>query len=52
MSETKCSESDFNALLCVCDCYPKHCEHGDTCWSEPEIIVINDNKIIVHTEVH
>ena len=36
----------------VCNCYPDHCTEGDECWCEPEIIVVNDNKIIVHREVH
>lgn len=35
--------------LLVCDCYPEHCTHGDTCWCEPEIRhERNGTKIIIH----
>lgn len=39
--------------LVICDCYPSHCEHGDTCWCEPIVEVFeNGNRVIIHNEVH
>ena len=44
-------KSDIEVIE-VCQCYPEHCTNGDECWCEPEIIVVDENKIIVHREVH
>ena len=44
--------ANLTGLLCVCDCYPEHCLHGDACWCEPEIKTIGDNKVIIHKEAN
>ena len=41
-----------NERLVMCDCYPEHCVHGDTCWCEPELEIIDGNKLIIHREVN
>lgn len=42
-----------NERIVMCDCYPKHCEHGDTCWCEPTVEIFeNGNKVIIHNEGH
>ena len=52
MGEINKDDIEPNELLRVCDCYPDHCTHGDTCWCEPELEIVNDIKIIVHKEAN
>lgn len=48
VSPSDCKER-FKPLV-MCDCYPEHCTHGDTCWCEPTIEIINGNRVIIHNE--
>lgn len=36
--------------LIMCDCYPEHCTHGETCWCEPQVETINGTRVIIHNE--
>lgn len=42
-----------NEAVVMCACYPNHCEHGDSCWCEPRVeIVDGGGKIVIHNEGH
>lgn len=37
----------------MCACHPSHCEHGDTCWCEPAVELLdNGDKLIIHNKGH
>lgn len=47
--DTEQGKSELDGLV-MCDCYPDHCTHGETCWCEPQVEIINGNKVIIHNE--
>ena len=38
--------------LVMCECYPKHCEHGTTCWCEPTVVRIDGVNVIIHNKAN
>ena len=45
-------EPNTEELEPICDCYPEHCTHGNTCWCEPKIEIVEGTKIIIHNEAN
>lgn len=42
-----------NEAVVMCACYPSHCEHGDTCWCEPTVELLDSgDKLIIHRKGH
>ena len=40
-------------VVVMCACYPSHCEHGDTCWCEPAVELLDSgDKLIIHNKGH
>lgn len=45
--------NDEQEVMTVCDCYPEHCTHGDSCWCEPTVLPQEGGEsIIIHREIH
>lgn len=52
-TERNRAQQGRNEAIVMCACYPSHCEHGDACWCEPTVELLDSgDKLIIHNKGH